>query len=149
MNRTVRTVLEFAVAGGLVGMLALASATKPQDRDIIEPGAPPPRNPLPPFEPPAQSIPQPLPGRPAPPPVEGTGRPREEKSDQRIIIELTDALLKSPGAPPVTGLGITVVGGKATLRGTVRSQRDKDEAGARARAIAGWENVTNDLVIKP
>jgi hyperosmotically inducible protein len=39
--------------------------------------------------------------------------------------------------------------GKVTLKGPVRTQDEKDAIGMKATAVAGTDNVTNDLTIAP
>ena len=44
---------------------------------------------------------------------------------------------------------IITQGGKVTLRGPVRSEDEKNSLEAKAVAVAGQENVTNQLEIAP
>jgi hypothetical protein len=142
MNRNV------ILAAAALACASIAAAAPPPEKKT-EPTAayPEPRNPVGAFEPPAQSIPQPVAGKPSPLANEGTGRP--VMADADLIRGLTASLLDDPSAPAVKGLTISVVGGKATIRGTVASQKDKDVVTAKAGAVAGLRNVTNEIVVAP
>jgi|GEM_PF-2900535 len=68
---------------------------------------------------------------------------------------LTQAFPTNPGengaaaTGGIGGLRVTSRNGKVTLRGTVGTQQEKDEAAAKAAAIAGGEsNVDNELIVK-
>lgn len=140
----------FPLAAAL--FLATAGASLPPAKPDEAAAAPDPRNPAGPFDPPSQSIPQPAAGVPQPPRApanEGTGRPVASKSDPDLARGLTAALFDDPSAPAIQGLSISVAGGRATLRGVARSQREKDIATAKAGAVAGLRNVDNEITVSP
>lgn len=110
----------------------------------------PPFNPsqtIPPFNP-SQTM---LPGAPV------QGRPR--LTDRQLADQVRDSILRGPlasnGLPAMgaTGIGVTDLqviaeNGKVTLRGSVHSIREWAEAASRAAALAGEQNVINELNIR-
>jgi hypothetical protein len=144
MNRII-----FLAAATLFCALSAGAASVPTKPEEVL-ADPQPRNPLNPIEPPAQSVPTPLSGKPAPPSAgyEGTGRPVAAKTDTELLRDLTSKLLDDPAAPPIQALTIAVKDGRATLRGVARSPQDKDAATAKAGAIAGLRNVSNLITVE-
>jgi hypothetical protein len=51
--------------------------------------------------------------------------------------------------PELVGITVTVVGGKATLIGSVKSQAAKDRAARLANAVRGVRNIDNKLTVEP
>jgi osmotically-inducible protein OsmY len=50
-------------------------------------------------------------------------------------------------SPTVTGLSVTAANGVVTLRGAVKTPKDKDAIAAKARGVPGVNNVTNDITV--
>lgn len=50
-------------------------------------------------------------------------------------------------SPLLPGVQITAANGTVTLRGTVKTQKDKDALGAKARGTAGVMSVENQLTV--
>lgn len=53
-----------------------------------------------------------------------------------------------PTSGGIRGLRVKARDGKVILKGTVRSQAQKDRAGSRAAAVVGKQNVDNQLIVK-
>lgn len=141
-----------AVAEG--GRFVLAQKPGDNPSQTIPPFNPsqtiPPVNPsqtIPPFNP-SQTM---LPGAPV------QGRPR--LTDRQLADQVRDSILRGPlasnGLPAMgaTGIGVTDLqviaeNGKVTLRGSVHSIREWAEAASRAAALAGEQNVINELNIR-
>jgi hyperosmotically inducible periplasmic protein len=75
-------------------------------------------------------------------------------NDERLRRELYNAIygFNSPllryGIGSRQAIHIIVDGGRATLKGVVDCQADKDQAYIRARGVPGVSSVSNDLTVK-
>ncbi|HEV2800491.1 MAG TPA: BON domain-containing protein [Pyrinomonadaceae bacterium] len=96
-----------------------------------------------PAQPAPVIIDQPAPATSAPPaaaPPANTGAD-DATLESRINKSYTDD-------PDLAGIAVTVVGGKATLIGSVKSQALKDRAERLASAVRGVRNVDNKLMVE-
>jgi len=91
--------------------------------------------------------------------VPAPNQPRAVPTERQLIAQVRKAITRGPNAAlglpnfgvggiPVTALAITRQNGWFTLEGVVGSERDKAEAGARAAAIVGEQNVLNELTVR-
>lgn len=81
--------------------------------------------------------------------------PAELQQDRQVADALNQAFPQTPGVNGGAALGgisnlqVTSQNGRVTLRGTVGTQQQKDDATARAAALVGGkQNVDNDLIVK-
>jgi hypothetical protein len=85
--------------------------------------------------------------------------PRGRLSAAQLTNQIRTAITQGPNASngqpaqglggiPVTDLRITPTAGKVVLTGIVHSEKDKADAEARAAAIAGEQNVVNELIVR-
>ncbi len=105
-----------------------------------------------PGTPPVETEPRDPEGALAPPAAyqnEGTGRPGATKVDVALIRGIRDALRRDRGAPAIDELEVAAVDGKVVLRGSVRTQAEKDAVTAKTGAVAGLRNVTNNITLAP
>lgn len=114
-----------------VGLLAFSTACEKRDADRTTTPTSPPAQPSTP---------------PAPRDLDGTNGGSQTDQDLTQMVRqavLADAQLAAVGS----NLQITVANGTVTLRGTVRTQADKDAVANKARAVPGVQNVKNELTV--
>lgn len=115
---------------------------------------------IPPVNP-SQTIPPVNPSQTVTPGVPSQAMPPSSRglTDRQLADQVRASILRGPlasnGLPAVgaTGIGVTDLqvvaeNGKVTLRGTVHSIREWAEAASRAAALAGEQNVINELKIR-
>lgn len=72
----------------------------------------------------------------------------ENETDRRITADIRKAIIDDNLSVNADNCKIITKDGVVTLRGPVNSQAEKDAVEAKARAVAGVRNVTNELEIK-
>jgi hypothetical protein len=96
---------------------------------------------------------------PAAPMTPAPNQPPTLPTDRQVTTQITRSILQGPNAAnglpslgvtgiSITGLRITRQNGWWTLLGQVHSEREKAEAGARAAAIVGEQNVVNEISVR-
>ncbi len=72
------------------------------------------------------------------------------KLDRAAIVAKVKAKLASNvGFSSITGIDVDAAGGTVTLRGTVASQQQKEQAEQAVLAVNGVSKVVNELTVKP
>ena len=70
-------------------------------------------------------------------------------SDRQITVRVREAVVENQaGGSSFRGVKVSTKSGKVTLKGKVGTQAEKDEAGAKAAAIVGSDNVNNELTVR-
>ena len=107
---------------------------------------------------PSQTIPPTLPGSTGVT-VPGSNPLQTKMSDVQLSTKIQDVITLGPlatngqravGATGITvnDLHVTTTGGVVTLRGSVGSEKERQDAVARAAAVVGAQNVVNELLIR-
>ncbi|HEY8041868.1 MAG TPA: BON domain-containing protein [Polyangiaceae bacterium] len=134
----------------------MSEATVTQDATPSTMGTVRPGDVTPPMKPEPQNLP-PVTAPPAttPPAAPPANRPtatdqKNDKSDLKITAAIRRAVVRD-GALSFRAKNVTIIttGGKVVLRGAVKTEKEKAEVEARARAVDGVTDVDNQLVIKP
>jgi hyperosmotically inducible periplasmic protein len=74
---------------------------------------------------------------------------KETASDRKMTKQIRQSVVKDKSLSTAAhNVKIISVNGKVTLRGTVQSEEEKKMVADKAKAIAGAENVTNDLEVQ-
>jgi osmotically-inducible protein OsmY len=80
-----------------------------------------------------------------PPRPENSAQPADLELEKRVRQSILDDAVLSAR---ITGLQIAANNsGGITLRGSVKTQKDKDAVGAKARGVAGVTNILNELTV--
>jgi len=75
---------------------------------------------------------------------------KNNSGDEGITKEIRVAIVKDKSLSTYAhNVKIVTQGGKVTLKGPVRSDDEKANIGAKAAAVAGADNVTNDITVAP
>src|SRR5689334_23138014 len=75
---------------------------------------------------------------------------KNDTSDRNIMQKIRKALLADNSLSTYAhNVKIIARDGKVTLRGPVRSDTEKEAVAEKAATVAGAENVTNELTIRP
>ena len=75
---------------------------------------------------------------------------KENRSDRDITQQIRQSIMKDKSLSTYAhNVKIITQNGQVTLKGPVRSESEKESIGTKATEVAGANNVTNDLDIKP
>ena len=75
---------------------------------------------------------------------------KENRSDRDITQQIRQSIMKDKSLSTYAhNVKIITQNGQVTLKGPVRSESEKESIEAKATEVAGANNVTNDLDIKP
>jgi hypothetical protein len=88
----------------------------------------------------------PPPTNPSPAPRDGNGNTAAQ--DQDLARRVRQAVLDDTVLASIAqNLQVTARSGAVTLRGTVKSQADKDAIASKARGVSGVQSVVNELTV--
>ena len=75
---------------------------------------------------------------------------KENRSDRDITQQIRQSIMKDKSLSTYAhNIKVITQNGQVTLKGPVRSESEKESIGAKATEVAGANNVTNDLDVKP